>query len=176
MSVGFNDPRLQLKICDGIEFVKNCEENTYDCIIVDSSDPIGPAAVLFGREFYEAMHRALKPGGLIATQGESVWYHMDTIKEVASMCNEVFQGGSVSYAYCTIPSYPSGQIGFMICSKACEEGQLDPSVPKREAPLQQTNDYPPIRYYSKEIHSASFVLPKFVLDQLEKFFTFQKTK
>eukprot|EP01023_Acetabularia_acetabulum_P015977 TRINITY_DN17863_c1_g1_i2.p1 TRINITY_DN17863_c1_g1~~TRINITY_DN17863_c1_g1_i2.p1 ORF type:complete len:335 (-),score=47.98 TRINITY_DN17863_c1_g1_i2:214-1218(-) len=171
MSMGFEDARLNLNICDGIEFVKNSAENMYDCIIVDSSDPVGPASVLFEREFYEAMHRALKPGGMIATQGESLWYHIDTIEKLASMCTEVFKGGSVSYAYCTIPSYPSGQIGFMICGKASEDGILDPRHPKRDVP---TSNLPPLGYYSPQIHAASFTLPKFALEKLQQCFTFQK--
>eukprot|EP00983_Pelagomonas_calceolata_P093201 1157751-Pelagomonas_calceolata.AAC.4 len=47
MAVGFNDPRCQVHICDGIEFVRNAQESSYDAIIVDSSDPVGPAEVLF---------------------------------------------------------------------------------------------------------------------------------
>lgn len=47
MAVGFEDPRTSINICDGIEFVKNTAEGTYDVIIVDSSDPVGPADVLF---------------------------------------------------------------------------------------------------------------------------------
>jgi len=47
MAVGFNDPRCKVHICDGIEFVRNAPESSYDAIIVDSSDPVGPAEVLF---------------------------------------------------------------------------------------------------------------------------------
>jgi hypothetical protein len=47
MSVGFKDPRVTARVCDGIEFVKSCAPDTYDCIVVDSSDPVGPAEVLF---------------------------------------------------------------------------------------------------------------------------------
>lgn len=55
-------------ICDGLKYVRECEEGTYDAIIVDSSDPVGPAEVLFEKPFFESMHRALKPGGIICTQ------------------------------------------------------------------------------------------------------------
>lgn len=68
MAVGFTDPRVQLCICDGIQYVKDAAPGTYDVIIVDSSDPVGPAEVLFERPFFEAMHRALKPGGVVCTQ------------------------------------------------------------------------------------------------------------
>lgn len=60
MSVGFSDPRVHLEVCDGIKFIGEAPENTYDAIIVDSSDPVGPAEVLFqqvnrSREFAMAI-------------------------------------------------------------------------------------------------------------------------
>lgn len=56
--------------------------------------------------FYDAMYRALKPGGVVCTQAESQWYHLDIIKSLAAMCHSVFQGGSVQYGFTTIPTYP----------------------------------------------------------------------
>jgi hypothetical protein len=56
--------------------------------------------------FFEAMHRALAPGGIVCTQAESLWYHLGIIKSLAAMCAEVFAGGAVQYAFTTIPTYP----------------------------------------------------------------------
>ena len=56
--------------------------------------------------FFDAMHRALRPGGVVCTQGESLWYHLDIIAALAAMCAQVFAGGAVQYAYTTTPSYP----------------------------------------------------------------------
>lgn len=56
--------------------------------------------------FFEALHRAVAPGGIVCTQAESLWLHLDIIKALAAMCKDVFVGGSVSYAYTTIPTYP----------------------------------------------------------------------
>ncbi|KIY96353.1 spermidine synthase [Monoraphidium neglectum] len=107
MAVGFSDPRVKVHICDGIKFVQDAEEGSYDAIIVDSSDPVGPAEVLFEEPFFRAMHRAVRPGGVVCTQAESLWLHLDIIKALAAMCSRVFEGGSVQYAYTTIPTYPS---------------------------------------------------------------------
>lgn len=60
------------------------------------------------------MKRALAPGGVIAAQGECLWLHLPLIKSVMSACTEVF--ASVDYAFTTVPSYPSGQIGFILAS------------------------------------------------------------
>mmetsp|Transcript_10139 Transcript_10139/g.30396 ORF Transcript_10139/g.30396 Transcript_10139/m.30396 type:complete len:315 (-) Transcript_10139:226-1170(-) len=172
LSLGFKDPRVALHITDGIKWVTDAEEGTYDAIIVDSSDPVGPAEVLFEEPFFRAMHRALKPGGVVCTQAESLWLHLPIIKELASMCHRVFEGGSVQYAYTTIPTYPSGQIGFMICSKAGPNGeQLDSRVARQPPP--QREDYPALRYYNQELHAASFVLPQFAKDALSDSLTYK---
>jgi spermidine synthase len=169
MAVGFADPRVSVHVCDGIKFVQEAAEGTYDLIVVDSSDPVGPAEVLFQRPFFEYMHRALKPGGVVCTQAESLWYHMDIIKSLAAMCREVFAGGSVQYAYTTIPTYPSGQIGFMVCAKAGAEGAapLAPREPRQAPPGEPAGaGYPPLRYYNSEVHRAAFTLPTFARDAL----------
>lgn len=172
MAVGFDDPRVTVNVCDGIKFVQDAPENTYDLIVVDSSDPVGPAEVLFQRPFFEYMHRALKPGGIVCTQAESVWYHMDIIKSLATMCKDVFAGGSVNYAFTTIPTYPSGQIGFMVCSKKPADGSdkpVDPRVPKGTVPSgPEQKGYSPLKYYNPDIHKAAFVLPTFAQNALAK--------
>jgi spermidine synthase len=167
MSVGFDDPRVQVHICDGIKYVEDTPENTFDAIIVDSSDPVGPAEVLFQKPFFDALHKAIKPGGIVCTQAESLWLHLPIIKSLANMCAEVFQGGSISYCYTTIPTYPSGQIGMMVCSKAPESGApLDPRTPRQPCPAD-------CKYYTPEVHTSSFALPKFAKDELAGSLTFQ---
>ncbi|GAB4823386.1 hypothetical protein N2152v2_010432 [Parachlorella kessleri] len=174
MAVGFSDPRVSVHVCDGIKFVQEAAENTYDVIIVDSSDPVGPAEVLYQKPFYDAMYRALKPGGVVCTQAESQWYHLDIIKSLAAMCRSVFLGGSVQYGFTTIPTYPSGQIGFMICSKKLEgEDPLDPREARQPVPAHlEGKGYTPLRYYNPEVHRAAFVLPTFARDALKGSLTF----
>lgn len=173
MAVGFSDPRVSVHVCDGIKFVQESPENTYDIIVVDSSDPVGPAEVLFQKPFFEYMHRALKPGGVVCTQGESLWYHLDIIKSLAAMCREVFVGGTIQYAFTTIPTYPSGQIGFMVCSKAKEGAEpLDPREPRRPPPGSAGNKMSPLRYYNSDVHRAAFVLPTFAREALANSLSF----
>src|SRR3546814_2965759 len=67
----FDDPRLELVIADGVDFVSSCAER-YDLVLVDSTDPIGPGEVLFRETFYGKAQRCLAPGGILVTQtGES---------------------------------------------------------------------------------------------------------
>lgn len=95
MAVGFSDPRVQLHIMDGNEFMK-MNQNEFDVIIVDSSDPVGPASVLFERAFYEAMHAALRPGGIVCTQAECMWLHKDLISGMLEFSRQLYTTGSVS--------------------------------------------------------------------------------
>ena len=84
-------------------------------------------------------------------------------------------GGTVQYAFTTIPTYPSGQIGFMICTKPGEEGgALDPREPRQAVPPPPPgSSYPPLRYYNPEVHRAAFVLPTFARDALAPSLSFK---
>ena len=151
-----------------------CAQGTYDAIIVDSSDPVGPAEVLFERPFFESMHRALRPGGVVCTQAESLWLHLPIITQLAKMCQEVFAGGKTAYAFTTIPTYPSGQIGFMLCKKAGGT-DFDFRAPARAPPdvgaaTASSSAVTPLRYYNADVHTASFALPQFAQKELGPLF------
>ncbi len=75
-----------------------------DVIVTDSSDPVGPASVLFETPFYNAMYKSLREGGIVCTQGECMWLHLDLIKPLMQSISQKFT--DVSYAYTTIPTYP----------------------------------------------------------------------
>lgn len=147
MAALLSDPRVTVFIGDGFKFLAD-NTSTYDVIITDSSDPVGPAAALFEKPYFQLMHDALTPGGHISTQGECLWLHLPLISELRSMTRNLFP--VAEYAYTTIPTYPSGQIGFVLCSK---EAGRDLRTPLREVPN--------TRYYNKQLHSAAFVLPEF---------------
>ncbi|XP_004509836.1 spermidine synthase 2 [Cicer arietinum] len=159
VAVGFNDPRVTLRIGDGVAFLKAAAEGTYDAVIVDSSDPIGPAQELFEKPFFQSVARALRPGGVMCTQAESIWLHMDIIEDIVSNCRQIFNG-SVNYAWTTVPTYPSGMIGFMLCST--EGPTVDfkhPVNPIDEKESQKS--VRPLKFYNSEIHTAAFCLPSF---------------
>ncbi len=156
LAKGFDDPRVSVKIMDGAKFMDE-NQATFDVIITDSSDPVGPASVLFETPFYDGMFRSLRDGGIVCTQGESIWLHLDLIRPLIHAISKFFT--TVEYAYTTIPTYPSGQIGYVIAGKSrgsCKE-------PSRALTEDQANS---MRYYTSDIHKASFVLPKFAQDAI----------
>ncbi|MGN0848297.1 MAG: spermidine synthase [Victivallaceae bacterium] len=157
MSCGFDDPRVAVHIADGSKFVAD-KESEYDVIIVDSTDPVGPGESLFNAEFYSKMKRALKPDGVIASQSESIYLHPAVIKRLMRINLDLF--GSYNYALMLVPTYPTGTIGASVVS--CSR---DVKNPVREPDASMLAK---LRYYTPEIHRASFVLPKFAEDFLKE--------
>lgn len=117
MACGFDSPKLSLVIGDGFEFMKN-HVGEFDVIITDSSDPIGPAETLFQESYFALMKRALKPNGVVCSQGGTFWTDLAHVKETLDHCRRQFP--VAGYAVTSVPSYPCGQIGFVIGSLNAE--------------------------------------------------------
>jgi len=163
VSCAFDNPKVNLIIDDGVGFAEKSAENSFDVVIVDSSDPVGPAEKLFSKEFYTCVHRILRPGGVICSQGECLWIHADLIEEMIREHGAPF--ASAEYASMQMPTYPSGQIGAFLARKADEPSTTQaPScrVPRRSVPADL-----PLRYYSEDMHAAAFALPAFLAARLQ---------
>ena len=154
MSSLLESPRVRVFVGDGFKFLAE-NESTYDVIITDSSDPVGPAESLFQKPYFQLLHDALAPGGQISTQAECLWLHLPLIAQLRTMTRQIFPVSQ--YAFTTIPTYPSGQIGFILCSK---DGERILSEPIRK--VKDT------RYYNEQVHRAAFVLPEFARVILEE--------
>jgi len=139
-----DNPKLDLRICDAVEFIKHVNEE-FDVIIVDSSDPVDMAAGLFTYEFYQDVYKALKPGGMVSVQCESPWIHRALIKRIVKQLEDIFPIASLYYS--NIPTYPSGIMVFPIGSKG-----NDPSVPVHAA-------VEGLKYYCSDVHKSAFILP-----------------
>ncbi|QCE15611.1 spermine synthase [Vigna unguiculata] len=161
LAVGFEDSRVHLHVGDAVEFLKSAPEGRYDAIIVDSSDPVGPAQELVEKPFFDTIARALRPGGVLCNMAESMWLHTHLIQDMISICRETFKG-SVHYAWASVPTYPSGVIGFLLC--ATEGPPVDfvnPINPIEK--LEGANEHKrELRFYNSEMHSAAFALPGFL--------------
>lgn len=153
MSSLLSSPRVTVFVGDGFKFLAD-NESTYDVIITDSSDPVGPAESLFQKPYFQLLHDALTPGGHISTQGECLWIHLPLITELKNITGGIFPVSE--YAFTTIPTYPSGQIGFMVCSK---EAGRDIKTPVRKLSG--------CKYYNENVHRSAFVLPEFGRAMLE---------
>eukprot|EP00743_Colponemidia_sp_Colp-15_P000986 GILK01001090.1.p1 GENE.GILK01001090.1~~GILK01001090.1.p1 ORF type:complete len:297 (+),score=40.83 GILK01001090.1:69-959(+) len=157
MTSALTDPRVQVVHFDGLAYMDS-NPGIFDVIVVDSSDPIGPAETLFQASFYHKVKNALSAGGIACFQAECIWLHMDFITKIYKTCKEIFN--SAEYAYTTMPTYPNGQIGLLVCSneegKSCKKSVRDVPAAVEDA----------CKYYTLDIHEASFVLPKFAAKAL----------
>ncbi|AUS10540.1 spermidine synthase [Laceyella sacchari] len=151
---GLDDPRVDIQVADGIQHVRD-NKGKYDVILVDSTEPVGPAVGLFQKPFYEEIYEALKEDGIMVAQTESPWFNRDLIRQVFRDISNTFPITRLYTA--SIPTYPSGLWSFTIGSKKYDPLAVD------EAKLHRFDT----RYYRPELHKALFSLPAFVLELLQ---------
>ncbi len=154
-----DDPRVKLYFQDGLRFVRT-KENSYDLIIVDSTDPFGPGEGLFTKEFYGNCFKALKEDGILVNQHESPYYdaYAKSMQRAHKRILEFFPVCRVYQAH--IPTYPSGHWLFGFASK-----MYDPITDLDEEAWNSLELE--TRYYNTEIHKGSFALPNYVKKLLE---------
>ena len=157
-SEALNDPRVTVTIKDGVEFVKVTDER-YDLVIVDSTDPIGPATPLFGAGFYGNVKRVLEPGGLVVSQAESPFYDPERQRSMLTILSEAFERTAI-YNYTNL-TYPGGLWSFTLAG----HGDLCPIADFDVQRFDRENLE--CRYYNKAIHRGAFILPEFQRANLE---------
>jgi len=158
MCDALSQPRVTVTIEDGVAFVARTDER-YDLLVVDSTDPIGPATPLFGAEFYSNVKRILEPGGLVVSQAESPFYEAERQRSLLTILAEAFERTAI-YNYTNL-TYPGGLWSFTLAGSGnlCPIGDFDEERFDREN-LE-------CRYYNKAVHRGAFILPEFQRVNLE---------
>ncbi len=159
----FENKKLNLIIGDGIQFVKDAKDAQYDVIIVDGSDPVGPAEGLFTAAFYADCKRALKEGGLVITQGESPMFHEGTFVELNKCLKGIFGAKSVHTLLFHATTYPSGMWSLQMGVK----GNAHPTTFNKEKARTFASSKG-LHYYNEDLHAAAFALPTFVKKMLNE--------
>lgn len=149
----FGDPRLNLYLEDGLEFVKNTQHK-YDVVIVDSCDPVGPAVELFSEGFYRDLHSVLKEDGIAVVQSESPVFYQQTFISIQRNLAVVFPQVRVYLA--PVPTYVSGHWSFTVGSK-----KYDPAKMAESKEL-----FNGLSYYDEDIHCGAFCLPRFIKEMI----------
>jgi len=153
------DKRVQLLFEDGIEFVRRSKEK-YDLIIVDSTDPIGPGEGLFTMEFYTCCYNLLSENGILVNQCESPFYEKNA-KEMRKSVKKIKSLFPISKIYqYNMPTYPSGHWLFGFASKKYDP--IKDFNPERWEALGLET-----RYYDRDVHIGSFMLPAYVKKMIE---------
>jgi len=153
----FDDPRTRLVIGDGIRYVSASAE-TFDVILVDSTDPKGPAVGLFSEAFYADVRRRLRPGGLAAVQSGSPLYQLELLRAVRAGLGKVFP--VVSTYLATVPTYPGALWSFTIGATGG-----DPAQTPAEEVARRTAGFD-LQYLTPAGFRAAFDLPPFLARDL----------
>ena len=151
----FTDVRGELIIGDGVQYLRETPEH-FDVILVDSTDPVGPAVELFGERFYQDARRALGDDGIIVTQSGSPLVMLDELQAAVALMRRVFP--IVRTYLCNIPLYPGVLWSFTAASTS-----LDPvaALPSTIAARLRANGQP-TGWYTPAIHHAAFALPNYL--------------
>jgi len=171
LAASLDDPRVNLIVGDGAEFVEG-RDHAYDVAIVDCTDPVGvpdftepprhgppagegPAATLFRPSFYAALARALQPGGVFSCQVESPFYHPEVLVKACRVVGRYFPVVRIYLG--PVPTYPGGWWGYVAGSHG-----PDPALPPEQARVEEIVT----RYYTRETHRAAFALPRYLQEML----------
>ena len=158
IAAAFENPKLELIVDDGIAFLKNAVANSYDLIIVDGSDPVGPAEGLFSVEFYTNCYNALKDTGILVAQGESPKFNEKAFTELNHTLQGIFGKDKAPVSLFFVPTYPTGMWSFQYGIK----GDLNPKKISNVKKIQEFVEVKGLRYYNDEVHIGSFATPNFV--------------
>jgi len=155
----FEDPRAEVIIEDGCQFVKNTAEK-FDVIICDSTDPTGPGAVLFTPEFYGDCHHLLTEEGIFVNQNGVPFMQIEELVNTYKSRKLHFK--EVGFYLGVIPTYVGGFMAFGWATDKKQHQQI--SLKELEKRLKNVKGE--LKYYTPSIHKASFALPKFVQDKI----------
>jgi spermidine synthase len=143
VSSGIDDPKVEIKIMDGADFVVNRKSSDIDAVIIDSTDIIGFARSLFTTDFFTSVKKCLSHDGMFVTHSESLHFHKDMVIEIQEVLRKVFP--MVDLYTAAIATYPGNWWTFAVASKG-----ISPRETRRPFDINT-------KFYSDEIHAQSFV-------------------
>jgi len=164
IAAAFDNPKLELLVDDGIAFIKQAAPKSYDLIIVDGSDPVGPAEGLFSTEFYTNCYNALKDGGILVAQGESPKFNEKAFSELNFTLQDIFGNDNAPVSLFFVPTYPTGMWSFQYGLKGSEA----PKAVSNDTEIEAFVDAKGLKYYNADVHRGSFATPNFVKQLIKR--------
>ena len=146
-----DDPRATVMFDDGIAYMKNAAPASIDVIIVDSTDPVGPAEGLFNRAFYDTCLKALRPGGLLVQQSESPLALMNLILDMRQAMRDA---GFASFRTLPFPQ-PCYPTGWWSCTIAAKESRDLTAFRATDAAAKAFDT----QYYTADVHRGALAMP-----------------
>jgi len=152
IGTAWDDPRLQINVGDGVQFVKDHKGEPYDVVLIDGCDPVGPAAALFGVPFFESLNKILSADGVVAIQSEDPHLFHEVHIEIVRRMRKVF--GNAHPYYAGIMIYPGNTWSWTFASRTVDH--LSPNLARAER-IEKTSEY-----YNRDVHRAAFAQPNFI--------------
>lgn len=158
----WDDPRANVIVGDGLAFVANAVDSSFDVIIVDSTDPVGVGEVLFTEAFYRDCARVLGPGGVIVCQAGVPFMQADELVQGHRRRRAAFDHATAFVA--AVPTYVGGFMTLAFASNTA--GLTSTSVAELQARAERAGIVGTTRYWSPAIHASAFALPPYIADHL----------
>ena len=158
----FRDKRFESVIADGMKYVAETDRR-FDVVIVDSTDPQGPGAVLFTKEFYVSSKRCMADGGIMVTQNGVPFFQPDELISSVGMFKSLFADAS-----CYVASIPTYIGGHMAMGWAAKDKKPRANTVKTIAKRYEKAGKFKTRYWTPEVHVAAFALPRFIAEHVAK--------
>lgn len=162
LSCQFNNPKMNLIIGDGIKYVNEAPDKAFDLVIVDGSDPVGPAEGLFSEAFFQNCYRVLNDKGVLVVQGESPRFGEHAFVDLYHCLEKIFGKERAHIMLFNQPTYPSGIWSFHVGTKS----DLNPlSVNQNIADeFSAKND---LKFYNYLVHLGAFAMPNYIKKMLQ---------
>jgi len=158
----WNDPRAEVIVGDGIDYLKRAPDAKFDTVIVDSTDPVGVGEVLFTDSFYESCARVLTPRGLVVNQCGVPFMQAEELRETSARRAKFFP--HVTAYVAAVPTYVGG---FMTLGWAAKDASLTSiGVEEIRARATASGILGTTRYWTPEMHVGAFVLPPYIAEAL----------
>ncbi len=152
-SIGaWDDPRLDVVIADGIDFVARAPTAAYDVVLLDGSDPVGPAEGLFNRSFYDHVRRVLKKEGVFGLQSESPLLMEEVFRQTQKTLREVFACVRPYFGF--VPLYGASIWSWTVAGS--------PSVLSDWDEVRLARLEPALKYLNRDVAQAAFAQPTFI--------------
>ncbi|HZS63264.1 MAG TPA: polyamine aminopropyltransferase [Xanthobacteraceae bacterium] len=158
----FADKRFNSVIADGMAYVAETDRR-FDVIIVDSTDPQGPGAVLFTREFYANCKKCMAEGGVMVTQNGVPFFQADELVTSVRYFRELYADGACYVA--AIPTYVGGH---MAMGWAADDPALRQASAETIAERYKAAGSFKTQYWTPDVHKAAFALPRFIADKVAR--------
>ncbi len=160
----WDDPRAEVIVGDGIDYVRRAADSSFDAVIVDSTDPIGVGEVLFTDDFYAHCARILRSAGLIVNQCGVPFLQEEELRATSLRRRRFFP--HVGAYLAAVPTYVGGFMTLGFAAKSAGLGALAPA--EIGARAQAAGILGTTRYWSPEVHAAAFALPPYIAAALPR--------